>query len=83
MRKNKSKLQIIENEFRRAEQMEHKLQQEEDEVRNAVRKKKLNDLEKSRRTNRVLRVKADRKIKEKLNSVTKEALGLVLQKPSL
>jgi hypothetical protein len=43
--------------------MEYKLQQEEEEVREVVRKKILNGLEASRRKNRVLRIKEDQKIR--------------------
>eukprot|EP01083_Nonionella_stella_P033252 91042_1 len=76
-KKNKSKLQIIENEFKRAEEMEEKMQQEEEEVRRAVRKQKLNEIEKLRRAKRVLMIKEDRKVKQDLNSATKEALGII------
>jgi len=57
--------------------MEYELQKEEEEVRKAVRQKKLNELEGSRRMDRVLRIKDDRKVREEVSSVTKEALGLI------
>jgi len=53
--------------------MEYKLQQEEEEVREAVRKKKINGLEASRRKNRVLRIKEDQRIQSQM----KDALDLV------
>lgn len=75
--KNKSKLQIIENEFKNGEETELKMQQEEEDVRNAVRKKKFNELERSRRANRVLMIKEDRKLKQELSSATKEVFGII------
>jgi len=58
--------------------MEYKLQQEEEEVREAVRKKKLNGLEASRRKNRVLRIKEDQRIQSQM----KDALDLVCRPSS-
>ena len=78
--KNKSKLQIIENEFKIGEKIELKLQQEEEDVRNAVRKKKLNELERKRRANRVLMMKEDRQLKHNLSVATKEVLGIINRK---
>lgn len=72
--KNISKLQVIENEFKRAELMEIKMQKEEEEVRKAVRKKKLNNLEKSRRTKRVLMIKEDRKTKKEISEAIHNCL---------
>jgi len=50
--------------------MEYKLQQEEEELRQTVRKKKMNNLEASRRKNKVLRIKED----ERIQSETRTAL---------
>ena len=75
--RNKSKLRIIENEFKRAEQNEYKLQEEEEDVRKAVRQKKINEYVGSRRMERVLRIQNDRHVRNEVNSAVEEGLSLI------
>lgn len=60
--RNKSKIQTIEKEFLRAETAEMRIMKDEADVRKSVRMKKLNCLEKSRRSDRILRFKDDRRM---------------------
>ncbi len=60
--------------------MELKMKQEEEGVRNAVRKKKLNELERSRRSSRVLMIKEDRKLEQELTSATKQVFGSIISR---
>ena len=65
LEKNKSKIQTIEKEFLRAEKAEMRLMKDESDLRNSVKMKKLNCLEKSRRAERILRFKDERKTVQK------------------
>ncbi len=66
LEKNKSKIQTIEKEFYRAEIAEMRMLKDEADVRNSVRMNKLNCIEKSRRSERILRFKDDRNDNRKL-----------------
>jgi len=65
LEKNKSKIQTIEKEFQRAETTEIRILKDEADVRKSVRMKKLNQLEKLRRKDRILRIKDDKKTTHK------------------
>ncbi len=73
-RKNKSKLFIIENEFKRAEKKERDRQKEENDLRNRIQKEKFNKLEQAMRTERVKRIKEDQSIQKEIVQTTREAL---------
>ncbi len=62
LEKNKSKIQTIEKEFRRAEMAEMRILKEEADVRSCVQTEKLNCLEQKRRSERILQFKDDRKM---------------------
>lgn len=65
LEKNKSKIQTIEKEFLRAEKAEMRLMKDESDLQNSVKMKKLNCLEKSRRAERILQLKDERKTIQK------------------
>ena len=62
LEKNKSKIQTIEKEFRRAEMAEMRILKEEADLRNYVQTKKLNLLEQTRRSEWILQCKDDRRL---------------------
>ena len=62
LEKNKSKIQTIEKEFRRAEMTEMRMLKEEADVRSSVQMKKFNSLEQARRSERIIQFKDDRKL---------------------
>ena len=72
--KNKSKLFIIENEFKRAEKKERDRQKEEKDLRNRIQKEKFNKLEQAMRIERVKRIKEGQIIQKEIVQTTREAL---------
>jgi hypothetical protein len=76
--RNKSKLCIIEKEFSHAEAMEEIRQRDEAEMRRRVQLKRAQALEKARKEERLIRMKADRKIRQEIVLATREAMGLLV-----
>ena len=62
LEKNKSKIQTIEKEFIRAEKAEMRTLKDEEDIKNNVRLEKLNCLENCRKTDRILKLKDDKKL---------------------
>lgn len=79
--KNKSKLHIIEKEFRHAERAEELRQKEEEEMRRRVQLKRHQALDKARKEEKLIRIKEDRKIRQEIVMATREAQGLLVPSP--
>ncbi|GMH70169.1 hypothetical protein TL16_g08298 [Triparma laevis f. inornata] len=75
---NKSKLMIIEKEFRNAERGERERQKEEEEMRRRVQLKRHQALDKARKEEKLIRIKEDRKIRQEIVMATREAQGLIV-----
>ena len=68
LEKNQSKLSILEREFREAEKVEEKRQKEEMEMRYRVQRKRFNELEKSKKTEILEKLKAERELSKEIVS---------------
>ncbi|CAM9224197.1 unnamed protein product, partial [Hapterophycus canaliculatus] len=66
--KQKSKLHIIEQEFKQAERIEYWRQKEERDMRERVQKKRAMALERARKEEMVLRLHEDRRIRQEVDS---------------
>lgn len=75
MDRSKSKLHIIEQEFKAAEKLEYWRKREEDDMRHRVQQKRHEALERSRRHEKLVRMKEDREIR---NEIVKAARGMTL-----
>lgn len=74
--KNKSKLHILEREFKEAEKVEEKRQQEEREMRHRVQRKRFNELERAKKSEILERLKAERELSnEIINTLKMSATG--------
>ena len=74
--KNKSKLFIIEQEFKKAERQEYWRAKEESEMRRRVQKKRHETLDLSRRTNRMVKAKEDRRIAQEILRAGRDAVTM-------
>eukprot|EP00598_Pedospumella_elongata_P014715 CAMPEP_0184990822 /NCGR_PEP_ID=MMETSP1098-20130426/34104_1 /TAXON_ID=89044 /ORGANISM="Spumella elongata, Strain CCAP 955/1" /LENGTH=137 /DNA_ID=CAMNT_0027516101 /DNA_START=171 /DNA_END=584 /DNA_ORIENTATION=+ len=82
--KNKSKLHILEREFKEAERVEEKRQQEEREMRHRVQRKRFNELERAKKAEILERLKAERDLSnEIINTLKMSATGGFDAKASL
>jgi hypothetical protein len=73
--KHKSKLFIIDQEFKHAEKSEYWRQKEEDEMRKRVQVKRHQALETVRMSDRLSKLKEDRRIRQEIVHATREAAG--------
>jgi hypothetical protein len=73
--KHKSKLFIIDQEFKHAEKAEYWRQKEEEEMRKRVQVKRHQALETARMSDRLAKLKEDRKIRQEIVHATREAAG--------
>ena len=73
--KHKSKLFIIDQEFKHAEKTEYWRQKEEEEMRKRVQVKRHQALEKARMDDRLAKLKEDRRIRQEIVHATREAAG--------
>jgi len=64
--KNKSKLHILEREFKEAERVEEKRLQEEKEMRHRVQRKRFNELERAKKSEILERLKAERELSREI-----------------
>ena len=71
LNKNKSKLHIIEQEFKFAEKAEAMRQVEEEEMRRRVQKSRYDTLDKARQVDRLSKMKQDRRIRQEILRATK------------
>jgi hypothetical protein len=71
--KNKSKVNILEREFKEAERVEQLRLKEEIEMRYRVQRKRFNDLEATRRESILMKVKQDRDLSKEIISTIKAA----------
>jgi len=74
--RNKSKLQIIDQEFKTAEKMEYWRQKEEEEMRYRVQKKRHHALERARKQEKLMKMKDDRRIRQEIVLATRESYGI-------
>lgn len=74
--KNRSKLFIIEQEFKAAEKAEYWRMKEEQEMRRRVQKKRHEALEKARLEERLAKMKDDRRIRREILTLTTPAYNL-------
>jgi len=81
--KNASKLHIIEKEFLHAEKTESDRQKDEAEMRRRVQLKRGQALEKARKEEKLIRMKADRRIRQEIVMATREAQGLLMPSPAI
>jgi hypothetical protein len=68
--KNRSKLFIIEQEFKAAEKAEYWRMKEEQEMRRRVQKKRYEALEQARRDERLAKIKEDRRIRREISAIS-------------
>ncbi|GBG23821.1 Hypothetical Protein FCC1311_000412 [Hondaea fermentalgiana] len=80
--KNKSKLFIIEQEFKAAERAQALRRKEEEEMRHRVQQKRIEMLEKARRAERLQRIKEDREIRQQIMATSRSALSIPTPKPA-
>ncbi len=80
--KCKSKLFIIEQEFKHAEKSEYWRMKAEEEMRQRVQRKRFETLEKARKEERLAKIKEDRKIREEIVRATKSLLTASTSSPS-
>lgn len=73
---NKSKLFIIEQEFKAAERAEKWRRKEEEEMRHRVQQKRFETLDKARRADRLAKIKEDRAIRQQIQQVSRSALSI-------
>eukprot|EP00613_Pedinella_sp_CCMP2098_P004373 CAMPEP_0171621736 /NCGR_PEP_ID=MMETSP0990-20121206/16794_1 /TAXON_ID=483369 /ORGANISM="non described non described, Strain CCMP2098" /LENGTH=129 /DNA_ID=CAMNT_0012187337 /DNA_START=180 /DNA_END=569 /DNA_ORIENTATION=- len=76
LEKNKSKLHIIEQEFKSAERIEYWRQKEEEDMRYRVQQKRHAALERARSQEKLSKLKEDRSIRREIISATRESFGL-------
>ncbi len=74
--KNKSKLHIIQQEFRAAERQEALRRKEEEEFRHRVQQKRLDTLEKIKRQERLNKIKEDHAIRSQIMQASRSALNI-------
>ena len=74
--RNKSKLQIIDQEFKAAERMEYWRQKEEEEMRYRVQKKRHQALDRARQQEKLMKMKDDRRIRQEIVLATRESYGI-------
>jgi len=78
LEKNKSKIQILEREFARAELIEERRQKDEMEMRYRVQRKRFNELERMRKEEILHKLKHDRDLsKEIINTMRSSTSGSV------
>lgn len=75
LERNKSKFHIIEQEFKAAERLEFWRKKEESEMRHRVQQKRHEALSRSRRSERLLKMKEDRRIRQE---IVRAARGMTL-----
>jgi len=80
--KNRSKLFIIEQEFKAAEKAEYWRMKEEQEMRRRVQKKRHEALEKARLEERLAKMKDDRRIRREILTLTTPEYHLPVTKPA-
>jgi len=73
--RHKSKLHIIDEEFKHAEKAEYWRQKEEQEMRKRVQVKRHLALEDARKTDRLGKMKEDRRIRQEIVAATRETSG--------
>lgn len=76
LEKNKSKLHIIEQEFKSAERIEYWRQKEEEDMRYRVQQKRHAALERARSQEKLAKLKEDRGIRREIVAATRESFGL-------
>eukprot|EP00514_Thraustochytrium_sp_LLF1b_P006480 CAMPEP_0184529748 /NCGR_PEP_ID=MMETSP0198_2-20121128/12563_1 /TAXON_ID=1112570 /ORGANISM="Thraustochytrium sp., Strain LLF1b" /LENGTH=172 /DNA_ID=CAMNT_0026921827 /DNA_START=162 /DNA_END=676 /DNA_ORIENTATION=- len=74
--KNKSKLHIIEQEFKAAEKQEYWRRKEEEEFRRRVQSKRYETLEKIKRAERLSKIKEDRAIRQQILEASRSILSV-------
>merc|ERR1712216_813314 len=74
--RNKSKLQIIDQEFKAAERMEYWRQKEEEEMRYRVQKKRHQALDRARQQEKLMKMKDDRRIRQEIVLATRESYDI-------
>eukprot|EP01038_Epipyxis_sp_PR26KG_P004467 gene4467-6317_t len=82
MEKNKSKLFILEREFKEAEKIEERRQKEEMEMRYRVQKKRFNEIENARKQEILERLKAERDLSKEIVSTLRLAASGSINKDS-
>ena len=75
LERNKSKFHIIEQEFKAAERLEYWRKKEESEMRHRVQQKRHEALARSRRAEKLLKMKEDRRIRQE---IVRSARGMTL-----
>ncbi len=80
LEKNKSKLHIIDQEFKAAERAERWRREEEEEMRRRVQQKRYETLEKARRLERLERIKEDREIRRQIVAASRDLLNIPVPK---
>ena len=75
LERNKSKFHIIEQEFKAAERLEYWRKKEEAEMRHRVQQKRHEALSRSRRAEKLLKMKEDRRIRQE---IVRAARGMTL-----
>lgn len=78
--KNKSKLFIIEQEFKNAEKAEYWRKKEEEEMRRRVRLKRQETIELARRAERLRKIKEDREIQKQIVNATQSLYEVSVKK---
>lgn len=76
LERNKSKLNIIEREFKVAEKTEYWRQKEEEEMRYRVQQKRHAALDRARAQEKLMKMKEDRQIRQEIVSATRESYGI-------
>mmetsp|Transcript_6808 Transcript_6808/g.8382 ORF Transcript_6808/g.8382 Transcript_6808/m.8382 type:complete len:155 (-) Transcript_6808:4-468(-) len=79
LEKNKSKLHIIEREFKNAEKAELSRQKDEEEMRQRVQLERLRRLENARKAEKVLRAKESGRLQNEIVCASREAMGITSQ----
>jgi hypothetical protein len=72
-KKNISKVQILEREFKEAERIEEQRLKDEMEMRYRVQRKRFNDLERTRKEDILLKIKQDRDLSKEIIATVKAA----------
>jgi hypothetical protein len=75
LEKCKSKLYIIDQEFKHAEKAEYWRQKEEEEIRKRVQMKRHGALSKNRQDDKLNKIKEDRRIRQEIVAATRESAG--------
>jgi len=73
LEKNKSKLHILEREFKQADKVEEVRHREENEMRYRVQRKRYMELERTRKMEKLEQLKADRKLSEEILKTMKSS----------